>query len=63
MAKQFGVNIGLHFNYIKEALQKIVDKSNPTDDECKQAKEVAKEQYLAVIFLMRSDRGQYGGLI
>ena len=40
-----------------------VDPTAPTNAEREQAKEVAKDQFLVVMFLLNCDRNQYGNLV
>jgi hypothetical protein len=56
--------IGRHPTIYTEVLQEsAADPQNPTEDERKEAQETSKERYLAVAFLLESDRIRYGMLM
>jgi hypothetical protein len=59
-----GAMIGRHPTIYDDVLQEsAVDPQNPTGDKRNQAQETSKERYLAVAFLLGSDRIRYGMLI
>ena len=64
-ADWLGSDIGVHFDQVETILASIVgDPDLPTDAECKQAQEdVAKDQYLAMMFLLNCDCNCYGNLV
>jgi uncharacterized membrane protein YgcG len=63
-ADRLGGDIGGHSDRIDTLLEEIaVDPDMPTDVERDQARARAKDQYLAIMFLMNSDRARYGSLI
>jgi hypothetical protein len=60
-----GSEIGAHSDWTDGILDKIAaDPDMPTDDgEKEQAHERAKDQFLAVMFLVNSNRARYGSLV
>ena len=63
-ANQLGSNIGAHSDWVDTILANIVvDPALPTNAECKQAHDLAKEQYLVVMFLLNCDHNCYGNLV
>jgi hypothetical protein len=63
-AERLGSNIGAHPERVTTILASIAaDPTAPTTVERDQAKEVAKDQFLAVMFLLNCDRNRYGTLI
>jgi type II secretory pathway pseudopilin PulG len=63
-ADRLGSDIGAHFDRVDSILNEIADDPNmPTDVERERARERAKDQFLAVMFLVNSDRARYGSLI
>lgn len=64
IAERLGSNIGAQTDQVEAILQTIAaDPDMPTEAERAQAQDQAKDQYLAVMFLVNSDKKQYGGLI
>ena len=63
-AKHLRSNIGVHTAHVNTILQDITaDPDIPTQEERTHAEEQAKGQYLAVMFLINSDRKHYSTLI
>ena len=63
-AERLGSDIGLHASRIASILNDIaVDPDVPTAVERATASNTAKDEYLAICFLMNSDKHRYGGLI
>jgi hypothetical protein len=63
-AERLGSVIGVHPDRVEAILDKIaMDPNMPTAVEKQQALDQAKDQYLAVMFLMNSDKSQYGSLV
>lgn len=63
-AERLGSVIGTHPTRIEAILQdSAVDAANPTDAERNAARTAAKDQYLAICFLMNSDKRRYGNLL
>jgi uncharacterized membrane protein YgcG len=63
-ADRLGGDIGGHSDRIDALLEDIAaDPDMPTAVERDQARDRAKDQYLAIMFLMNSDRARYGSLI
>ena len=64
IAERLGSDIGAHSDRVDATLEEIAaDPDVPTDAEREQARERAKDQFLAVMFLMNSDRNRYGSLV
>ncbi len=64
IAEWLGSNIGIQSDRVQTILQQIVaDPDIPMEAERAQACEQAKDVYLAMMFLVNSDRQCYGGLI
>jgi hypothetical protein len=64
IAERLGSNIGVQPDRVQAILEEIaVDRDLPMEWERAQASEQAKDEYLAVMFLMNSDRQHYGNLI
>jgi hypothetical protein len=63
-AQESGASIGVHPAGINEVLSKpAIDPDNPTHIERSTAIKMASERYLAVAFLLRSDKTRYGLLV
>jgi hypothetical protein len=63
-AERLGSDIGAHSDRIEVILEEIAaDPDLPTDAEREQARDRAKDQFLAVTFLVNSDRARYGSLV
>ena len=63
-AKRLGSDIGLHASRIASILNHIaVNPDVPTAVKRTTAHNTAKDEYLAIYFLMNSDKRRYGGLI
>ena len=63
-AERLGSDIGLHASRIASIVNHIaVNPDVPTAVELAAARNTAKDAYLAVCFLMNSDKRRYGGLI
>jgi hypothetical protein len=63
-AERLGSDIRLHASRISSILNHIaVNSDEPTDVERTTASNTAKDEYLAICFLMNSDKHCYGGLI
>ena len=63
-AERLGSVIGIHPDRVETILERIaVDSDNPTETERQQALDKCKDRYLAVMFLMNSDKNRYGGLV
>jgi hypothetical protein len=63
-AERLGSDIGAHSDRTDSILDEIAaDPDMPTDGEKEQARERAKDQFLAVMFLVNSDRARYGSLV
>jgi hypothetical protein len=64
IAERLGSDIGAHHERLRAIAQDIaLDPNFPTDVEMECARERAKDEYLAVMFLMSSDTNQFGDLI
>ena len=64
IAERLGSNIGAQADRVNAILQEIAaDPDIPTEPERRQAREQAKDEYLAVMFLVNSDRQCYGSLV
>jgi hypothetical protein len=62
-AKCLGSNIGVHTTRVNAILTDIATVADaPMPEERTRAKERAKDQYLAVMFLVNSNRKRYGAL-
>ena len=63
-ADQLGSDIGVHPEQVETILAGITaDPNKPTAMEGKQAKDIAKDQFLAVMFLINCDHNHYGNLV
>jgi uncharacterized membrane protein YgcG len=63
-AERLGSDIGAHTDRVDAILEELaVDPDMPTEGEREQARERAKDQFLAVMFLINSDRGRFGTLV
>ena len=63
-AERLGSNIGMQPSRIASILRGVADDPDvPTDIERLRAQDTAKDEYLAICFLMNSDMRRYGGLI
>mmetsp|Transcript_15602 Transcript_15602/g.22623 ORF Transcript_15602/g.22623 Transcript_15602/m.22623 type:complete len:212 (-) Transcript_15602:6-641(-) len=63
-AERLGGQIGVHEKRIDKALIEIAaNPRQPSENEIVRAKAMAKDKYLAVCFIMNSDRRRYGALI
>jgi hypothetical protein len=63
-AQESGASIGVHPAGINEVLSKpAIDPDNPTHIERSTAIKTASERYLAVVFLLSSDKTRYGHLV
>jgi hypothetical protein len=63
-AEWLGSDIGLNSERVDANVQEIAaDPDMPTEAEWEQARARAKDEYLAVAFLLNSDKRQYGDLI
>jgi hypothetical protein len=63
-AERVGSDFGAHSNRTKAILEEIAtDPDLPTDAEREQARDQAKDQFLAMMFLVNSDRAWYGSLV
>jgi hypothetical protein len=64
IAECLGSDIGAHSDCVNLFLQDIaVDPDMPMEEEMERAKERAKDEYLAVMFLVNSDLNRYGDLV
>ena len=61
-ANEAGVSIGVHEAGTNEILRRE-KLTQPTDDERAEAEEVARQEYLAVAFLLGASRERFGKLI
>ena len=62
--ESLGGEIGCQAERVFEHLKKTAaDPNNPTPDETEAARLIAKDRYLAILFLVNSDRRRYGGLV
>jgi hypothetical protein len=63
-AKQLGAKIGMLLNQVQEELEAItIDPDAPTDEECEPLEVTVQDHYLAVVFLLNSDKHRYGPLV
>jgi hypothetical protein len=63
-AERLGSDIGAHPDRTETILEAIVANPDlPTNAEREQARDRAKDQFLAVMFLVNSDRARYGSLV
>ena len=63
-ADQLGSTIRMHPERIKKIIGDIaLDLDVPTDKELQHAKDMAKDEFLAVMFLVNCDHHQYGNLV
>jgi hypothetical protein len=64
IAERLGSDIGVHHDRLRTIVQDTaLDPDFPTDVELERAKEKAKDEYLAVMFLMNSDANRFGDLV
>ena len=62
--EELGGEPGASTTRIQTKLNDIAaNKNNPTNAELKQAKEKARDEYLGVLFLLKSDRSRFGQLV
>jgi len=62
--ERLGSQLGQHDTRVQQFIQQIsADPTQPTEAERKLARNKAKDGYLAVCFLMNSDKRRYGALI
>jgi hypothetical protein len=65
--ERLGSNIGNHSSHVNTILQAIPEIAaggrEATEAERTQAQETVKDQYLAVMFLINSDKKRYGALV
>jgi hypothetical protein len=63
-AERLGSDMGAHSARVEAILQEVaVDPDMPTAAETTQARERAKDEFLAVMFIMNCDRRRYGTLV
>jgi hypothetical protein len=64
VAERLGAKVGMPQSQVTEELQAITtDSLQPTEEERDQAETTMQDHYLAVIFLLNSDKHRYGSLI
>ena len=63
-SERLGGEIGVQTDRVNEILQDIAtDPDAPTDNEREAARSQAKDEYLAILFLLNSDKKRYGNLM